>query len=108
MGELERRLAAALDSRKFRESGAEDEAAPAWPSESEEAAFLAETGAPDKEAVPTAAPRAEINAQPDLPPLDDLVGRIPAEVRATLDELFRARFIGVKRASEKDLEPHTS
>lgn len=32
-----------------------------------------------------------------LPPLDELVKRIPNEVRETLDELFRVRFVAVKR-----------
>jgi hypothetical protein len=32
-----------------------------------------------------------------LPELDALVARLPAEVRETLDELFRARFVSVKR-----------
>ncbi len=36
-----------------------------------------------------------------LPELDELVARIPAEVRETLDELFRARFIQVKRLPKK-------
>lgn len=37
-----------------------------------------------------------IDAAP-LPKLDDLVARIPAPVRETLDELFRAKFIAVRR-----------
>jgi hypothetical protein len=32
-----------------------------------------------------------------LPELYDLVARLPAEVRETLDELFRARFVSVKK-----------
>lgn len=32
-----------------------------------------------------------------LPELDELVARIPPEVRETLDELFRARFVSVKK-----------
>jgi len=31
------------------------------------------------------------------PPLNDLVAKIPAEVRETLEELFRARFVKVAR-----------
>jgi len=38
-----------------------------------------------------------------LPPLEELVARIPAEVRAALDDLFRARFTGVTRASPKEV-----
>ena len=36
-----------------------------------------------------------------LPELDKLLGRLPAEVRETLDELFRARFVAVKRVPKK-------
>lgn len=32
-----------------------------------------------------------------LPELDELVARIPAEAREVLDELFRARFVSVKK-----------
>jgi hypothetical protein len=36
-----------------------------------------------------------------LPPLDELVKKIPAEVRDTLEDLFRARFVTVKRVPKK-------
>lgn len=40
----------------------------------------------------------DVRASKDpLPELDALVARLPAEVRETLDELFRARFVSVKR-----------
>jgi hypothetical protein len=39
-----------------------------------------------------------------LPPLEQLVRRIPAEVRETLDELFRAKFVAVRRVSSKALK----
>ncbi len=38
-----------------------------------------------------------------LPPLDTLVARIPAEVRETLEELFRIKFTGVRRVPAKHL-----
>ena len=38
-----------------------------------------------------------------LPPLDELVQRIPAEVRDTLEDLFRARFVSVKRVPKRAL-----
>ncbi len=40
-----------------------------------------------------------------LPELDTLVGRLPPEVRETLDELFRARFVTVKRPPKKVFKP---
>jgi hypothetical protein len=33
----------------------------------------------------------------ELPPLDDLVQRIPPATRTLIDELFRAKFIAVRR-----------
>lgn len=39
-----------------------------------------------------------------LPKLDELVARIPAGVRETLEDLFRARFFAVKRVPKKVLK----
>lgn len=39
-----------------------------------------------------------------LPELDALVQRLPSEVRETLDELFRARFVAVKRVPARALK----
>ncbi len=36
-----------------------------------------------------------------LPELDELVARLPGEVRETLDELFRARFVSVKKLPKR-------
>lgn len=35
-----------------------------------------------------------------LPPLDELVEKVPAGVRAMLDDLFRAKFTAVRRYRE--------
>lgn len=43
-----------------------------------------------------------------LPDIDALVARLPAEVRETLDELFRARFVSVKKLPKKLLQPASS
>lgn len=40
-----------------------------------------------------------------LPEIDALVARLPPEVRETLDELFRARFIAVKKLPKRLLQP---
>ena len=40
-----------------------------------------------------------------LPDVDALVARLPAEVRETLDELFRARFVAVKKLPRKVFQP---
>ncbi len=48
---------------------------------------------------------AEVEETPvKLPPLDDLVQRIPPEVRELMDELFRAKFVRVQRVPKKALQ----
>lgn len=48
--------------------------------------------------------RADKPVDEPLPPLDQMVERIPAEVRATLEELFRARFVKVVKVPESALK----
>lgn len=77
-----------------------------WPDESVESAFLAE--ARDRgEPIAPARAKEEIADETDakaLPPLHELVNRIPAEVRETLEDLFRARFVTVKRVPKRALK----
>jgi hypothetical protein len=40
----------------------------------------------------------------ELPPMEDLVKRIPAPVREVLDELFRPHFVTVKRIPQSALK----
>jgi len=40
----------------------------------------------------------------DLPPMEDLVKRIPAPARELMEELFRARFVTVKRVPRSALK----
>jgi hypothetical protein len=69
-----------------------------------ETAFLAEARERG-ETIPIAdSPALEEIETKSLPELEELVKRIPAEVRATLDELFRARFVSVKRVPKKVLK----
>lgn len=73
------------------------------PSESEESAFLAEQRqAGPVEANDAGAPVEEEKG--DLPPLDDLVQRIPPATRELIDEIFRAKFITVKRIPKSALK----
>jgi hypothetical protein len=70
------------------------------PGEAEEASFLADQRAAGEipgagTAARTAAPQPD--ASGELPPLDELVRRIPGPTRALIDELFRAKFMTVKR-----------
>jgi hypothetical protein len=78
--------------------------APAGPSSEEEAAFLAqerEMGIVTPTLMHLEAPPEE---KGDLPPMEDLVKRIPAPAREVLEELFRARFVTVKRIPQSALK----
>ena len=77
-----------------------------WPEESAESAFLAEARERG-EPVVVAKPReknGDDGAAGVLPPLNELVQRIPAEVREALEDLFRAKFVAVRRVPEKALK----
>jgi len=121
MAALERRLALRVSQRP-EESAAEpveegvtvaptengivgkDDSAP-WPGTADEASFLAEQRV--QGVVPPAATAGPANEPTDLSPLpslEELVQRIPAEARAALDDLFRAKFTGVRRVSKKMLK----
>lgn len=82
-----------------------DDGAPAGPDAGEEAAFLAEQRAA---AIPESRNATDATsgrtAEGDLPPLEDLVTRIPAPVRQLADELFRAKFYTVKRVPDSALK----
>ncbi len=84
-----------------------DEGAPIGPSEGEESAFLAEQRTQGY-ATPLPAKGQEPAAEPDdkapLPPLEDLVNRIPPATLQLMDELFRAKFITVKRVPKAALK----
>jgi hypothetical protein len=71
-----------------------------------ESAFRAEAAARGESvrATPAVADVAEATDGKPMPALDDLVKRIPADVRETLDELFRAKFITVKRVPKSALK----
>jgi hypothetical protein len=92
---VERGVPNALDS------GAE---AP-WPGMADEASFLSEQRL--QGVVPPSATAGLASEGTDLSPLpslNELVQRIPAEARAALDDLFRAKFTGVRRVSKKSLK----
>jgi hypothetical protein len=77
----------------------------AWPDESAEAAMLSELRTRGEAAKPAAAVEAIEETDPkNLPPVDSLVGRIPAGIRETLDDLFRARFVRVVRVPKTSLK----
>jgi hypothetical protein len=76
-----------------------------WPGSTDEASFLADQRG--QGIVPPVATAGSANEPTDLSPLpslEELVQRIPAEARAALDDLFRAKFSGVRRVSKKSLK----
>jgi hypothetical protein len=78
--------------------------APAGPSSEEEAAFLArerEMGIVTPALMHTESPPVE---KGELPPMEDLVKRIPMPTRDLMEELFRAKFITVKRIPQSALK----
>ena len=80
---------------------------PVWPDDSAEAAFLAEArqrGEVVKTSTTVAAEPMDDADPKALPPLDELVSRIPAEVRDTLEDLFRAKFVRVQRVPKRALK----
>lgn len=78
--------------------------APVGPSSEEEAAFLAqerERGIVTPALMHRERPPEE---KGDLPPMEDLVKRIPMPTRDLLEELFRAKFVTVKRIPQSALK----
>lgn len=74
--------------------------------EAAESAFLAEAR---ERGEPVSAPKSNDDAPDEsdtkpLPALHELVERIPPEVRETLEDLFRARFVTVKRVPKRALK----
>ena len=73
--------------------------------EAAEAAFLGEARQRGEVVPRRSAEDADEDAAPKtLPPLDELVNKIPADVRDVLEDLFRARFVSVKRFPKKSLK----
>ena len=76
-----------------------------WPDAAAEEVFLTEARTQHGGVAPALAVEAieETDTQP-LPSLDDLVKRIPAEVREVLDDLFRVKYTTVRRVPKKALK----
>jgi hypothetical protein len=86
--------------------GLSDDGAPIGPSADEEASLLVEDGAAPPGAKPSRENQTEevdLDSSP-LPPMDELVHRIPESARDMIEELFRARFVTVKRFPKKLLK----
>lgn len=79
---------------------------PSLPGEEAEAAFLAEARERGEEVASVTAALAAAESEEEkgaLPPLEELIQKLPAELRDTLDDLFRAKFVKVMRVRKKDL-----
>jgi hypothetical protein len=77
-------------------AGAEDGEAE-WPDDADESAFLSDAAARGESQVPVGDRSGAPTLDARLPPLDELVKRVPADVRRVLDELFRAKFTRVRK-----------
>ncbi len=89
-----------------KDTPAVDDSVPVGPSAEEEAAFLSQDRS--SEQFYGQPPKPE-NLEPEagdtsLPPMEDLVKRIPAPARELMEELFRAKFVTVKRVPQSALK----
>ena len=80
-----------------------------WPTDAaSEGVFLAEARERGEAVVglPVAATRTEEveELKGPLPPLDEMIQRIPTAVLEVLEELYRAKFTAVRRVPAKDLK----
>ena len=86
------------------DSTATEGAPNAWPDESAEASMMSELRTRGELATPAAAEAVEETDTKNLPPMDELVKRIPSDVREALDDLFRVKFVRVTRVPAKALK----
>lgn len=91
----------------FTPSSSPEGEAPQWPDDAAESSFRAE--ARDRGETVKAA-RTTVEAVEDaadakaLPKLEDMVEKIPAEVRDVLEDLFRAKFVRVQKIPKRLLK----
>ena len=87
-----------------------DSDAPEWLDTAGEAAYLGEQAALETAPPARAADAADAEdaddktAGKELPAMDTLVARIPAESREILEDLFRARFVKVRKIPSKQID----
>ena len=68
-----------------------------WPDEVDESSFLSDAASRGEVPLPVPDRSASPVIGDTLPTLEELVGRVPANVLGILDDLFRAKFTGVRR-----------
>jgi hypothetical protein len=71
-----------------------------WPDAADESSFLSEARFRGEAPAPVSTRSPVPVLGENLPPLEELVSRVPAGVRGVLDELFRAKFTAVRRYAE--------
>jgi hypothetical protein len=79
---------------------------PPLPGEEAETVFLAEARERGEDVASVAAALVAAESEEEkraLPPLEELIQKLPAELRDTLDDLFRAKFVKVIRVRKADL-----
>jgi hypothetical protein len=68
-----------------------------WPDDADESAFLSEAASRGESPAPLADRGASPVIGDKLPPMEELVARVPPRVLGLLDDLFRAKFTGVRK-----------
>jgi len=81
-----------------------EDSAPIGPSADEEAAFLSAERESGVTVAAMPATTRDEDETGELPPMEDLVKRIPAPARELIEDLFRARFVTVKRLPKASLK----
>ncbi len=71
-----------------------------WPDDAEESAFLSESAARGEAPALLTLPSGIQVTGGKLPPLEELVAKVPTDVAALLDDLFRAKFTGVRKYAD--------
>jgi hypothetical protein len=70
-----------------------------WPDENDESEFLSQAGVQGQQATPQTGRASALVVGEKLPPMEELVARVPENLRVILDDLFRAKFTGVRKFS---------
>lgn len=84
---------------------------PHWPDDAAEASFRAEARDRGETVKPTRSTVEHIEDAADakaLPKLEDMIEKIPAEVRDVLEDLFRAKFVRVQKIPKRLLKAEST
>jgi hypothetical protein len=76
------------------------DAAIEWPDDTDESAFLSELAARGEAVAPVPVRNVTQVTGDKLPPLEEMIAKVPPDVAALLDDLFRAKFTGVRKYAD--------